>query len=401
MTERTQSGRTETVYYQANRADSATSNLPLFPNPPVPATIEERATVDERTVTFEVALLGLSTVRGLGRKALRALIDALQGNLQRVWQTTPGYVQKTLTNAKIPGAEKIAREIADAAPTLVEEGEKKVGELSEKGIHIVSGLRLPVQLREIQDAPRWLFVQGNLDVLQHRPAVAVVGTRKPTLQGRRAAFTVTKILAAYPVLLISGLAEGIDEEAHKASLQEGVLNLAFLGHGINLIFPVQTKQIRQQIVERGGAVATEYLPDEHYQRSYFVERNRLQAAMADLVIPVEAGLKGGTAHTVRFARKYRRAMLGIRWKNANDLLEELQRDGYRIIDIFSARGRRDLDGMLRELAERAGHETYALSLIERRLINEVKSRNVRIQDIKRLTETLQDLSTHTQDGDDI
>jgi DNA protecting protein DprA len=308
-------------------------------------------------------------------------------------------VQEALAGAKTPGAEKIAREIADAGPVLTEQGQKKAEELSARGIHIVPGWQLPPQLREIPDAPRWLFVQGNLDVLQYHPSVAAVGTRKATLQGRRAAIIVTRMLAAYPILLVSGLAEGIDEEAHKASLQAGVLNLAFLGHGINLVFPAQTKEIRRQIVERGGAVATEYLPDEHYTRSYFIERNRLQAAMADIIIPVEAGLKGGTAHTIRFARKYRRAILGISWKNANGLLEELQRDGYPVIDIFSPRGRRELDGILRELAERAGHETYAFSRVERRLVNEAESRKVRSQDIKRLTETLHNLRIHPEGGE--
>src|SRR5439155_15785835 len=110
--------------------------------------------------------------------------------------------------------------------------------------------------------------------------------------------------------------------------------------------------------------------------------------------------KGGTAHTVRFARKYRRPMLGIRWKNANGLLEELERDGYPVIDIFSRDGRRGFDRMLRDLAEQAGHKTYALSLVERRLINEAKSRDVRTQDITRLTKTLQDLTTYTRDDDD-
>jgi hypothetical protein len=92
-------------------------------------------------------------------------------------------------------------------------------------------------------------------------------------------------------------------------------------------------------------------------------------------------------------------MLGIRWKNANGLLEELERDGYPVIDIFSLDGRRRFDRMLRDLTEQAGHETYALSLVERRLINEAKSRNVRKQDITRLMKTLHDLNTHTRDDD--
>ena len=99
---------------------------------------------------------------------------------------------------------------------------------------------------------------------------------------------------------------------HRTSVSEGVRNLAFLGHGINIVFPQETAQTRDRILKAGGAVATEYLPNEHYQKRYFVERNRLQAGLADFVIPVEAHPTGGTAHTVRFARQLGKPVIGIR-----------------------------------------------------------------------------------------
>lgn len=153
-------------------------------------------------------LLGLSNVRGLGRKGLRALADASNGDLGQVWQMPPDQVHKVLAAAKVPGAEKIAAEIADAAPSLFEQGQKKVEELSGKGIHVLPLWRLPRQLRDIPDGPRWLFVQGNVGVMHHRPAVAVVGTRKPTPTGTRAAGTVAKMLAPCPILLVSGARRG-------------------------------------------------------------------------------------------------------------------------------------------------------------------------------------------------
>ncbi len=222
--------------------------------------------------------------------------------------------------------------------------------------------------------------------------MAVVGTRRPSPQGRKAAAIVAKILAAYPITLISGLAEGIDEEAHRASLQEGVVNVAFLGHGIGIVFPASTAPLRELILEKGGAVVTEYLPHEHYRRTTFVARNRLQAALADMVIPIESRPKGGTVHTIRFARNYGRNVLAVRWNGANGLVDELVRDGIPVVDVLTPSGWKHLDRTFRQLAEKAGHETYSLSLVEKRLQSEVRTRNVRPGEPERLINLLSQLA---------
>jgi DNA protecting protein DprA len=231
-----------------------------------------------------------------------------------------------------------------------------------------------------------------------RPAVAVVGTRKPTPEGRVAAGVIARSLSAYPITLISGLAEGIDAEAHRLTLQEGIVNIAFLGHGIDLYFPSETTSLRYQIIGQHGAVATEYFPRERYQKQYFVERNRLQAALADIVIPVQANTTGGTAHTVRFARKYKRPLIGIGWPGANGLLDHLRADGTPVPDITTRAGKRFLDSSFRELAESAGVETYALSRAERFIRTEAASRLLRQSDFSRLFETLTDLSRAPEHG---
>jgi predicted Rossmann fold nucleotide-binding protein DprA/Smf involved in DNA uptake len=187
---------------------------------------------------------------------------------------------------------------------------------------------------------------------------------------------------------VSGLAEGIDEQAHNASLREQVINIAFLGHGINFSIPASTKRARERIIRQGGAVVTEYLPDEHFQKPYFVQRNRLQAALADVVIPVEANPKGGTAHTINFARKYDRRVVGIEWPGANGILEELRSEDRLIVDVFDAAGRKSLDRIFRDLAEQAGHKTYALTVAERRLLSEMQSRDVTVTDVENLIEAL-------------
>jgi DNA protecting protein DprA len=340
----------------------------------------------DTTPPFDVTLLALSSIEGLGRKSLVALVEVFGDNLGRVWEESRAKVQATLTDARIPAAEEISRRLATDTSELIASGRGRVRDLATKRIYVIGPSELPPALQAIPDPPSWLFVQGNVQLLYEGPFVAVVGTRKPTDQGREATTILAKQMAAYySVVLVSGLAEGIDEQAHIASLNSGLANVAFLGHGIDApLIPARNQKLRARIVEDGGAVVSEYLPDERFQKSYFVQRNRLQAGLADLVIPVEANPKGGTAHTVRFARRYGRRMLGIWWDGANGILEELRRDGYPFVDITDPSGQKRLDETFRALAEAEGSETYALSVAERKLAAEIEARNVRREDVKRL-----------------
>lgn len=334
--------------------------------------------------SHEESLLGLMEIKRLGRKGVTALVKAFEDDLSRVWREPTEHLQRILGQSKIPSSEAIATEISENAERCIEAGQNRLRVLAANRITVLSASKIPPKLKALPQPPPWLFVQGEADALYRSPAVAVVGTRTPTERGRRAAQLVVRQLCAYQIVVVSGLAEGIDEEAHRSSLQEGVKNVAFLGHGINHYFPAATKSLRRRIVQDGGAVASEYLPDEHYRKSYFVERNRLQAGLADLLIPVEARPKGGTAHTVRFARTYGRPMVGIRWDKANGILGELERAGHPIFDIMTTNGKKMLDRTFQELALEYGHETSSLALVERTLQRELQSRVVRRHDVERL-----------------
>jgi DNA protecting protein DprA len=352
---------------------------------------EEVAQPSETLLSFGECLLALSCVKGLGRKSLVAIIDYMGEDLSWIWQLPKVEVKaKLFTLRKIINEKVIDATVEDRDNNLVAGG-TLLEEFQKKNIHILKRSELPESLRTIADPPQWLFVQGNVKALFCRPMVAVVGTRNPTPLGIRATNFVIKQIAAYPIAIVSGLAEGIDEEAHRASLLENVVNVAFLGHGINHVFPAKTAQLRAQIIEKSGAVASEYLPDEHYQKHYFIERNRLQAALAQIVIPVEANARSGTAHTIRHARNYNRQIIGIQWKGANGILDELISQGFTIIDINNQNGYRSLDKIMRSLAEEAGQETYAFNLVQKRLLNEAKSRNIRRQDLEKLIRALTDV----------
>jgi DNA protecting protein DprA len=343
---------------------------------------------------FGQSLLALDDIKGLGRQGLRALVKVFGDDLGKVWRADPNRLQKLLEEARVPSSEGIAEDIAKKQGPYLAAGHSEAARLANKRVSILQPSEIPEQLKAIPHPPLWLFVEGNVDALYHRPAVAVVGTRQASFVGREAAALVSEMLASYPITLVSGLAEGIDEEAHRSSLREGVTNVAFLGTGIDEEFPASTAGLRFRIIREGGAVVTEYLPKKRrdkkrYNKANFVERNRLQAGLADMVVPVEANPKGGTAHTVRFAREFGRRVVGVRWKGANGILSELEQNGHPIVDVFEPSGRRCLDGLFRALAENEGHETSALASVTRRLRREAKYRDLRRADLEELRRELE------------
>jgi DNA protecting protein DprA len=366
--------------------DTPTTALPAQPAPEL---FEVGAAAKPARLPFEISLLALSTIDGLGRKGIAGLFRAFKGDLSKVWEAPAARLVAALIEAKTPGADGIVSAIQRGRNRYIDNGYAAFEDLDLRSVQILPFKELPKPLRSIPDPPLWLFVQGNPGALYQRPAVAVVGTRQPSQRGLSAAKQVAKLMGPYDVTLVSGLAEGIDAQAHYYSLSEGIVNVAFLGHGINTVFPAGTKRLRESIIQRDGAVATEYLPDEHYQKKFFVERNRLQAGLADVVIPVEANPKGGTAHTIRFARSFGRPVIGIRWPGANGLLDELGREGSPIIEIFTTAGSKQLDGIFRGLFPSL-RKTYALASLERQMMREIDSRNVTATDLRRLAKAIRD-----------
>lgn len=338
---------------------------------------------------FGVGLLALGSIHGLGQKGLQCLVTRYGDNVGRVLLQSEAELVTTFKECGISGADKFTTTITSDPTGIIKRGEEELRRLQDRNIHIVPPSKLPERLRSINgDAPKWLFVEGSVEALTNRPVVAVVGTRNPTETGREAARIVATILAPYPVLMVSGLAEGIDCQAHYHSLHFGVKNLAFLGHGINLVFPEDTADIRRTIIEKGGAIVSEYMPGQSYQKRQFVERNRLQAALADIVIPVEAAAASGTAHTIRFARRYARTLVGLNWQGANGIVDDLRANNDRLIDIFTSAGQKELDQMVKGIltAERA--DTYPFKNLERLALREFGNRTYSEVDVQRLIEAL-------------
>jgi DNA processing protein len=142
---------------------------------------------------------------------------------------------------------------------------------------------------------------NNLDDLLSRPRVAIVGSRKITPYGRMVTEQFSRILAQAGVVIVSGLAYGVDACAHQAVLDAGGLTIAVLPMGMDKIYPRVHHNLATQIVEQGGALITEYEDGVPAFKWNFIERNRIVSGMSDVLLITEAAINSGTMHTARFA----------------------------------------------------------------------------------------------------
>ena len=338
---------------------------------------------------FGVSLLAIAQVPGLGSKALADLVLRFGGGMGLLIEADRPRALAMLKAAKVSNAHRVADVLASERSDLLSAGRREFVRLRDRSIFLLGPGEIPSRLGALPDGPQWLFVQGDPAVLNHSPFVAVVGTREPSKLGVKATEAVVRTMAAYPITLVSGLANGIDAAAHRFALRDNIQNVAFLGHGINVIFPSETGEIREQIVAAGGAVVSEYLPDEPYRKQNFVARNRLQAGLSDIVIAADGAATGGTAHTVRFAAKYARPTVGLRFDGAGSLptLVAEQTTG-ELLAIFEDAERRRLDRMFRSLCVTMGKPTNGLTLVEQLLDRELRLRDIPREDLERLAARL-------------
>ena len=145
----------------------------------------------------------------------------------------------------------------------------------------------------------------------NRPTVAIVGSRKPTEYGRGVTLKLASALAARGVIIVSGLALGHDALAARGTLDAGGTTIAVIGNGLNNIHPHSNSLLAREIVEKGGAIISEYEPDMAVRRWNFLERNRLIVALSDVVVVVEAGERSGTMNTTAHALTQNKELMAI------------------------------------------------------------------------------------------
>jgi len=155
-------------------------------------------------------------------------------------------------------------------------------------------------LTNLAKVPDPLYYIGTLPDVRV-PSVAIVGTRKPTHYGKEVTEMLAGDLARRGVIIISGLALGVDSLAHRATLEAKGTTLAILGNGLPEIYPATHKNLASEIVASGGAIISEYEPHEQAKSWTFLERNRIVSGLADAIIITEAASRSGTLNTAMHA----------------------------------------------------------------------------------------------------
>lgn len=168
------------------------------------------------------------------------------------------------------------------------------------GILAMNDKEYPDSLRNIQSPPALLFYKGNLDCLMGK-CVAVVGSRKASLQGAETTRKICRELSEAGVTIVSGLAMGIDASAHEGCLDGGSPTAAVLGCGLDVDYPVENLDLRERIIKHGGVLLSEYPPGFHANRHVFQVRNRLIAGLGKALLMMESRIKSGSMLTVHHA----------------------------------------------------------------------------------------------------
>jgi DNA processing protein len=168
----------------------------------------------------------------------------------------------------------------------------------------------PERLREIYDPPPVLWLRGNPGLLR-RPAIAVVGTRHPTPYGTGVAEMLARDLAARRLLIVSGMARGIDSWAHKGALAARMPTVAVWGTGIDVVYPKENKKLAEEILALGGAIVSELPMGTFPAPQNFPRRNRIISGLSVAVLVVEASENSGTRVTARCAAEQNRDLFAV------------------------------------------------------------------------------------------
>lgn len=168
----------------------------------------------------------------------------------------------------------------------------------------------PKRLLNCYDCPVLLYFKGNADLNAAR-IISVIGTRSHSEYGRLITEKLIADLTHPGVLVISGLAHGIDAVAHKAALKNGLPTVGVLAHGLSQVYPSQHTSLAREIVKEGGGLLTEFMSPAMPDRHQFPARNRIVAGLSDATIVVETGVKGGSMITAELANGYNRDVFAI------------------------------------------------------------------------------------------
>ena len=247
--------------------------------------------------------IGLSLIPGVGDVVAKKLI-AYCGGAEAVFR------EKKSSLLKIPG---VGTSLANAilSQKVLNRAEREIAFIQKNNIQALFYLdeKYPKRLKYCDDGPVMLYCKGQMD-LNAQKIVSIVGTRQASDYGKKICVNIVEELVTHNVLVVSGLAYGIDICAHKAALKNNLQTIGVVAHGLDRLYPSLHTSVAEKMQDNGGLV-TEFLSKTNPDRENFPQRNRIIAGLADAVIVVETRMRGGALITAEIANSYSRDVFAV------------------------------------------------------------------------------------------
>ena len=258
--------------------------------------------MSEVSLTYKIALGLIPYVGDISAKKLisyfgsvEALFSASYGNIIKIPGIGPTLAQNICNRSYLKTAEKEAEYVTK----------------HDIKTFFYLDADYPYRLKQCEDSPVVFFFKGNAD-LNANKLLSVVGTRNATQKGKELCNKIIENLSERhsDLIIVSGLAYGIDVEAHKAALANNLQTIGIFGHGLKTVYPSAHASIAKKMIENGGLL-TDFLSDEKPERTNFIKRNRIIAGLSDATLVMESGIKGGALVTADIANSYNRDVFAI------------------------------------------------------------------------------------------
>ena len=255
-------------------------------------------------MTEQEAFIALNQVSGLGAITVKRMIEAF-GSATAIFRTD----ERDLLRVQGIGTERaqaFRRELDRVS------AESEMARAAELGVQLLTWAdpAYPALLKHIADPPLVLYVAGAIEPLAG-PAIAVIGTRHPTVYGREMAQKLAFQLAGAGYVIVSGLALGVDTQAHRGALQANGRTVGVVGGALDCLYPKENEKLAQEMAAQGGAVMCEYPFGRQPDRQTFPMRNRIVSGLVKGVVVIEAPQSSGTLITVDQALDQGRAVMAL------------------------------------------------------------------------------------------
>ncbi|MBI4930995.1 MAG: DNA-protecting protein DprA [Bacteroidetes bacterium] len=261
--------------------------------------------------------IGITLLPGVGDVTAKNLI-AYCGSAEAVFKEKKSKLEK------IPGIGSLTAEAiskSDVIKDVLTRSEEEIKFMEKKEIIplFFTDVNYPARLKQCDDSPVMLYTKGTMNPagnssnginLNADKIISIVGSRKSTAYGKKICEQIVDAFASYSVLIVSGLAYGIDITAHRSALKNNLPTVGVLAHGLDNLYPSEHTNTAEKMCENGGLI-TEFMSNTKMNPEYFPRRNRIVAGMADATIVIEATYKSGALITAEIANSYDREVFAV------------------------------------------------------------------------------------------